>query len=63
MEKPKKKLVFFNPDEKQSDFAFWQSKSYEERLNALEKLRTQYLTSQDGIRPRLQRILSVTRSK
>ena len=63
MEKPKEKLVFFNLNEKQSDFKFWQRKSPEERLYALEKLRTQYLTNQDGIRPRLQRVLSITRSK
>ena len=29
-------------NEQPNDFEFWQSKSYEERLNALEKIRKEY---------------------
>lgn len=29
-------------DEQPSDFLFWQSKSYEERLDALEQIRREY---------------------
>ena len=32
----------FKIHEQPSDFSYWQSKSYEERLNALEQIREEY---------------------
>jgi hypothetical protein len=32
----------YNIDEQPKDFTFWQSKSYEERLAALEQIRKEY---------------------
>ena len=59
----KKKIKFFDPFNEKNDYQFWKSKSEEERLEALEKLRDFYLTNEDGTRQRLQRVLTVTRKK
>ena len=32
----------YNINEQPNDFSFWQSKSYEERLDVLEKIRKEY---------------------
>ncbi len=32
----------YNIDEQPSDFSFWQTRSYEERLAALEQIRKEY---------------------
>ena len=32
----------YHINEQPNDFSFWQSKSYEERLNALEQIRKEY---------------------
>jgi len=59
----KKRINFFDLKAKNSDYKFWMSKSPQERIYALEHLRNQYLTDQNGIRQRLQRVLSITKSK
>jgi hypothetical protein len=59
----KKKIEFFDLKTKNSDYEFWMSKSPQERIYALEHLRNQYLTDNNGIRQRLQRVLSITKSK
>jgi hypothetical protein len=59
----KKKIVFFDLKAKNNDFEFWMNKSPLERIYALEHLRNQYLTNNNGIRQRLQRVLSITKSK
>lgn len=48
--------------EQQSDFAYWQTKSPEERLAAIEILRNQYIrfTLKDA-EPRLQRVCRVVK--
>jgi hypothetical protein len=38
----KKVVKKYKLDEQPRDFQFWQSKSYEERLNALEQIRSEY---------------------
>lgn len=63
MKPEKKPLVFFDPEEKKTDFQYWQSKTPQERLAALEYLRNQFLTDSNGIRPRLQRVLTITVGK
>lgn len=37
-----KVIVKTNLDEQKSDFAYWQTKSYAERLAALEEIRREY---------------------
>ena len=47
--------------EEPTDFNFWQTKSVDERVSALEMLRDQILRNQDGTRQRLQRIYRVVK--
>jgi len=48
--------------EKQSDFVFWQQKTVEERLAAIELLRDQYIKYiKKGADPGLQRVCRVVR--
>ena len=58
-----KRVEFFNINEQETDYKFWQLKTPQERIHALEYLRNQYLTDSNGIRQRLQRVLSVTKPK
>jgi hypothetical protein len=46
-------------DEQPNDFLFWQSKSYEERLNALEKIRKEYNLWRYNAEQGFQRILLI----
>ena len=48
-------------DEAQSDFAFWQTQSYEQRLAALEQIRQEYIAWKYGTDPGFQRVLSVVK--
>lgn len=50
-------------DEQISDFAFWQKKSYEERLAALENLRTEYNSWKYGTEQRFQRVYRIIKQK
>ncbi|TDI87276.1 MAG: hypothetical protein E2O77_13540 [Caldithrix sp.] len=60
MEKVVRKIKL---NEAQSDFVFWQSKSYQERLQALETIRQEYITWKYGHYPRLQRVYRVVKRK
>ncbi|MDM8525221.1 hypothetical protein QUF80_17760 [Desulfococcaceae bacterium HSG8] len=44
-----------------SDFAYWQSKSYEERLACLEEIRQEHNGWKDDTEQRLQRIYTVVK--
>jgi len=44
---------------KENDFAFWQTQTYEQRLEALEKMRLQYILWKYGSEQRLQRVLRI----
>ena len=51
-----------------SDFAFWQSQSYEKRLEALERIRQEYTAWKHGsgagdVRPGLQRVYRIVKRK
>ena len=51
-----------------SDFAFWQSQSYEKRLEALERIRQEYTAWKhgngvDSDRPGLQRVYRIVKRK
>ena len=48
-------------DEAQSDFAFWQTQSYEQRLAALELIRQEYIAWKYGADPGFQRVLSIVK--
>ncbi len=48
-------------EEAQSDFAFWQTQSYEQRLAALEQIRQEYIVWKYGTDPGFQRVLSVVK--
>jgi hypothetical protein len=45
--------------EQGNDYQYWQSRSYQERLAALEELRQEYYGQADGSQPRLQRVYTV----
>ena len=43
----------------QSDFAYWQTKSYEERLATLEAIRTEYNSWKYGTQQGFQRVYTI----
>ena len=45
--------------QKQSDYDFWLTKSFKERLEAIELLRTQYIKFRKDVQPRLQRVCRI----
>jgi hypothetical protein len=47
--------------EQPSDFAFWQTQSFQARLAALEEIRREYHRWKYGAEPRLQRVCSVAK--
>ncbi len=49
--------------DKNSDFSYWISKSFIERLNAIELLREQYIKFRTDVQPRLQRVCRVINKK
>jgi len=57
----KKKIEFFALNASETDYKFWMTKSPQERIYALEYLRNKYLTDSNGNRPRLQRVLTITK--
>lgn len=46
---------------KENDFAYWQSQPVEKRLEALEKLRTQYILWKYGTQPGFQRVYRIVK--
>lgn len=44
-----------------TDFAYWQSQSYVDRLAALEEIRQEYHGWKDDARPRLQRVYTIVK--
>ncbi len=50
-------------DEAQSDFAFWQTQSYEQRLAALEQIRQEYIAWKYDADPGFQSVLSIVKRK
>jgi hypothetical protein len=63
MKAKKKKIEFYNLEDKKTDYQYWLSKTPQERIYALEHLRNQYLTDENGITQRLQRVLAIVRGK
>ena len=54
-----KVVKIVNLKDKQSDFSFWQTKGFAERLEAIEMLRSQYIKFKKDVQPRLQRVCRV----
>ena len=50
-------------NEQPNDFSFWQSKSYEERLDALEQIRKEYNLWRYDAEQGLQRVCRVIKRK
>jgi hypothetical protein len=50
-------------NEQPKDFSFWQSRSYEERLDALEQIRKEYNLWRYDAEQRLQRIYRIVKRK
>jgi len=49
--------------EQQSDLEYWLTKTPQERLDALEFLRQQYINFNKNVQPRLQRVCKVINQK
>ena len=47
--------------EQKSDFAYWQTQSYEARLAALEEIRREFHRWKYGAEPRFQRVYSIVK--
>ncbi len=47
--------------QRQSDFAFWQTQSYEDRLEALEQIRQEYHSWKQDAEPGLQRVYQIVK--
>ena len=50
-----------NIREQKSDFAYWQTQSYQARLAALEQIRQEYHRWRYGAEPRLQRVYTIVK--
>jgi hypothetical protein len=48
-----------NIQQQTSDFAYWQTQSYQARLDALEEIRQEYHRWRYGAEPRLQRVCRI----
>jgi hypothetical protein len=57
MDKTKVRKV--KTDEQENDFAFWQSRTPQERLEALEDIRREYHLWKYGTEPGFQRVLRI----
>lgn len=58
-----KVLKIISIKDHQNDFAYWSTKSYAERLEAIELLRQHYQVITKDVQPRLQRVLRITNQK
>lgn len=50
-------------DEQPSDFSFWQSKSHEERIDALEQIRQEFNNWKYNAEQRFQRVYKIIKRK
>ena len=56
-----KRYVKVNMHEQRSDFVYWQSQPYQDRLAALEQIRQEYHRWRYHAEPRLQRVHSIVK--
>jgi hypothetical protein len=57
----KKTYTKVNVREQKSDFAYWQTQSYQARLAALEQIRQEYHRWRYDAEPRLQRVYKIVK--
>jgi len=57
----KKVVKKYKLNEQPNDFPFWQSKTYEERLGALEQIRKEYNLWRYNAEQRLQRVYRIVK--
>jgi len=50
-----------NLHRQKSDFAYWQTQSYQDRLATLEQIRREYHRWRYGAEPRLQRVYTIVK--
>lgn len=50
-------------DEQPNDFSFWQSKSYEKRIDALEQIRQEFNNWKYNAEQRVQRVYKIIKQK
>lgn len=53
----------YNINEQPTDFSFWQSKSFEERLGALEQIRREYNSWRYDAKQGFQRVYRIVKRK
>jgi len=58
-----KVISVIKKSEDKNDFEFWQSKSYQERIDAVETLRLEFIQMKRNVQQRLQRVYSVVKQK
>ena len=58
-----KVISVIKKSDERNDFKFWQSKSYQERINAIETLRLQYTQMKKNVQQGLQRVYTVVNQK
>jgi hypothetical protein len=58
-----KVISVIKKSEERNDFQFWQSKSYQERIDAIETLRLQYIQMKKNVQQGLQRVYTIVKQK
>jgi hypothetical protein len=59
----KKVLNIINKNEVQNDYSFWKQKSAQDRINAIEILRSQYIQMQKDTQQGIQRVFTIVKRK
>ena len=59
----RKVIKKYKIDEQPNDFSFWQSKSFEERLDALEQIRKEYNSWRYNAEQGFQRVFRIVKRK
>lgn len=59
----KKAAVKVSLHKQKSDWSYWQTKSYQARLGALEQIRQEYRQWKYHAEPRLQRVYKIVKQK
>jgi len=58
-----KVLNVINKNDVQNDYAYWQKKTIQERIDAIEILRSQYIQMHNNVQPGLQRVYRIVKRK
>jgi hypothetical protein len=58
-----KKLNVANKNKTQTDYAYWQKKTIQERIDAIELLRSQFIQLQKDVYQGVQRVYTIVKRK